>query len=559
MKSYLKLFLNSLSFIAFVTAFFVYYIYEGWSSPLDTVCVIVILTWLAFLLLLYYRHIRTNRRVSTRKTPAPDYLELQDLPDSNTILYLRPFKIDDQSITEIEYGGVRYKSIEPLLCQMFSDAGMPVAIGNPNKTAEQDGAVHITPSDSWKDIVTELLERSSHVILYVDFTEGVKWELSEALSGYKHKLILLPKLYNTREKLSYSAALGSLFGITYLGYILRYRRFTFFRKWRRKKAYYQQWAATFPDFRFLMDDTVSAVIFEGDKAVPFYAEKPNLESQFQAIHRAINYKLGVPMPPDVFVKKKEKPLFALCADMDMQAIPGNIVPYAMGRVLFYEEGFRYDSPLMRLMSHNISMRHHYRRHLNYQKGQLWPYSAIEEIRPLDKTGLEVVCEKANGSSKLVFPTCHAGCTGSLQAFLEQKRSGVSDSVLINQLAEFQQKQEADYAIATLLLEVFGFALSALLLPFSLFNNHILFSLLVCIPIWHINLATLYGFFYSALNSTVLSSLLRRPAALLRLKPPAIPQTVNQLVFFGLILLHVLLFAISFILGFLLLDYLSYLL
>lgn len=545
MKAYTKLALGCLTVILLIILLFGLYSYEGISPLFDAICCLGIIAFLLYLLAIYFAHIKVRCEQQPKQQPQK-YQELEDLPTSDTILYLRPFKIDDQVITEIEYNGMYYTSIEPILCQMFKESGTPVAVGNPRKAATTpDGTIQISPSPHWQDNVTQLMEQSSHVILYVDFTEGVKWEIEKAFSGYKHKLILIPALYNTREKLSYTASLASPFGISYILHSLRYHRFLFLKKWLRKRAYYQQWDATFPSFGFPMNDTVSAVIFDGDKAIPFYTEKPNLECQFHAIHRAINEKLGVSTPPQVFIKADEQPLFSLCADMDMDTLPGNIVPFALGQVDFYEEGFRYRSPLLEFMSgFNINMRHHYRKQLKYKKNQLWPYTSIESTRRLDKNVLSVVCEKANGSSKLIFPACHAACCDSLQQFLEQKRTGNFTSALLDPLKNTQRSQEQDYALAILLVEAFGLLAGMLLWAFSFSSPQCGFILAACSPFWHIALVCFCGIFFRKLKGSLLPMILRWLSGCLNISIPEVNASAGKLLLFAMIALHSLVFLLS---------------
>ena len=112
-----------------------------------------------------------------------------------------PVKKYINSFGEVEYRGEKYTNFEALLCKAVEEKGIPVAIGDPNEKINDDspifGAVRIyADDDTWKQIVEDYFTNSKAVVLYVDFTDGVKWELNQAINKYQDKVIFVPKLYN---------------------------------------------------------------------------------------------------------------------------------------------------------------------------------------------------------------------------------------------------------------------------------------------------------------------------------------------------------------------------
>ena len=442
------------------------------SSFAKSICCIALLIALAAILSACWNYIKTKRKRYeenlagriTQMREAPSNDELAD-----AVLYLRPFKADGKEITEVEYGGVYYRNVEALICQMFDEA--VVAIGKPGETLPPRGAYRFYETgDTWKEKVTELMEKAKYVVLYVDFTPGVKWEIEAALNNYRDKVILVPAMYNLREEASYAAAITSFLGLSYFLHSLRFNHFyPLMKKLRRSREYYQQWKASF-DFGFEMNDTVSAVIFQNGQPIPFRTEKPNLKGQFRAINRAVVAKLGVPAEKRIFLTEGERPSLSLYADVDMDAFVGH-VPFAMGRVEFYDKGFRYRMPILRFLSQfNIIGKHHYRNHRDYEKDELRPYSSITNVQYGDH-GLKIISRITNGSSQLLIPAYHASCCSDLKKTLEKSISGSLCTEHLEQLRQQQVTQESDYTKATLLCEAISWATGLILtllssLPFA---------------------------------------------------------------------------------------------
>lgn len=509
MKRHYQLAVVLLIFAFFLTACIAFPFYLCQSRKLfpAALCLGFIVMGLLYSGIAWGRFIKTRRKSRqnlAHKLQAQFAKNLEDSKnaESDLILYLRPFDTDRKKITGTEYSGATFHNIESVICQMFQDTATPVAVKNPKTETQSQGAVKISlPTNQWQPHVLEYLEAAKYIVLYVDFSPGVQWEINAALSAYKDKLILIPTMYNTRENFSYAATTVLFPGLAYPLHALRFYRFGIFKKRRRKRKYYRLWDATF-HFPFEMNDTVSAVIFQDGNAIPFYAGKPNLEAQFCAILQAVNTKCGIPLPSVLSVAENETPVFTLCADLDTSGIFGNILPFAMGRVEFYEKGFRYRNPLLDFFhGFNSLFLPFYKKHRRFRKNQLRPYSSIKETGSPAEGRLTIIFGEANGSSQLVVPRCHACCIPKLQAFLTHCReTGTICRSLADELTEIQNRQESGYYSALLLLETVSLISATPLLLLSLIRFTVL-----CPPffhiaaLWHFTVCFFYLLFYGRIN------------------------------------------------------------
>lgn len=436
------------------------------------------------------RQARKKELMAQRVRQTEESRHFSDTPSPDDILYLRPFHVDDQYTSQVEYAGNSYNSIESVICRMLTDSGHPVAIGKPGETLQPLGAHRVyAADDEWKKKVTQYLEHSRCVILYVDFTPGVKWEIETSLAGYADKLILIPKVYNQRASAFRLAALSEPTGLLYPIYSLWCNHF-FSKKSHRGKAYYKSWQESMKSHfdALKADDRLSAVIFQNGKAVPFYAAKPNHEAQFRAIHRAINAKLGIQSQPDLFLQKNEKPLLVLRSDLGANhAAYAQFIPYAMGRVEFYEKGLRYRSAIG-FSRFNLQMKYHYKTLERYKKNQLIPYSSIRDIVSVKENCLRLILEEVNGSLDLIVPTYHWECIPEVKQLLE-KCCAAGSFCADEAAAAVSTQLEKDYAKAFGLVEAFSLVLGGLLLLLAAYDNFTAyFCLLALGGIWNLTIA-----------------------------------------------------------------------
>lgn len=232
-------------------------------------------------------------------------------PDNSmsTILYLRPFKTDATEIissrdksgkriikkslykklnnrfSPISYRGKSFNTFESLICFVLEDNGIPVAIGDPREqlmnTTVEEGAIRIYADDeSWRDKAIELFNKSEIVIIYVDFTENIKWEINTAMNYYPQKTLFIPKIYN-----KHLAMLEQILGISDIFLIFIYpfyfwHKSFLFSKSKRGRRYYNEWHNS---FGFSISDHVSAVRIYNNVPILYKAKNGLLTSQLEAI------------------------------------------------------------------------------------------------------------------------------------------------------------------------------------------------------------------------------------------------------------------------------------
>jgi hypothetical protein len=253
---------------------------------------------------------------------------------------------------------------------------------------------------------------------------------------------------------------------------------------------------------FKMDDTVSAVIFENGRAIPFYAKRPNQEEQFQAIHRAINTRLGKKPRPELFVYKDARPMFSLCADLsmnhynyaDLNLKSLFLYPGTMGRLEFFDRGLRYNPCIGRFFYQRSTKAQGLELKYN-KKNQLIPYTAIRQVIPMNDHCLQLILEETNSSMLLSLSPGHSAHLPAIRWLLEQCiRTGYYCHDSSGTLDRIQKDQSNDHARAFYLLEglSIGIFAAAYLLALAGFPSANVFVLAMG-WIWHLATA---GFGYT---------------------------------------------------------------
>lgn len=239
----------------------------------------------------------------------------QKVDPNNTILYLRPFFVDANSVTKkvingerravinsakkransfksIKYRGKNYSDIEAVICKAVEDEGFMIAIGDPKEVEFNDspveGAGRVYGSDeTWKEIVEKYFINSRRVIIYVDFTEGVKWELEQAIDKYQDKVIFIPKIYNKHKgalSILAHSPLTALFFYPLYFFDVKCLALPYLR---RGKNYYKEWNKR---FGFSISDKTCAVYYEDGAPVICENRSGDIESQLNSILSALNSK-----------------------------------------------------------------------------------------------------------------------------------------------------------------------------------------------------------------------------------------------------------------------------
>jgi hypothetical protein len=120
------------------------------------------------------------------------------------LLFLRSFKNDRQVLPQpkasIAYGLLTYaerqKSIDEILLEEGSNFGPVIALGSPGEQVAPYGAAReyydSTNPAIWREAVSKLATESQAIIVYVDDSEGLWWEVSHIVEkGYLAKSLFL--------------------------------------------------------------------------------------------------------------------------------------------------------------------------------------------------------------------------------------------------------------------------------------------------------------------------------------------------------------------------------
>jgi hypothetical protein len=130
------------------------------------------------------------RKASTkgREVAKNSITELQAHDDRPPILFLRAFK-DDQVVLlppRLSYFakmfsfGRNSENLDTVLLEEGTDYGPVVALGNPTDATPPYGAARgYFAGKDWKQGVMALAQSSSAIVLCVDLTDGIKWELEQ--------------------------------------------------------------------------------------------------------------------------------------------------------------------------------------------------------------------------------------------------------------------------------------------------------------------------------------------------------------------------------------------
>lgn len=373
-----------------------------------------------------------------------------EINPEQSILYLRPFKADanevhtvkrgghetirrskfkkfKNSFDNVRYNGETYSNFEELICQMLNGRGTPVAVGDPNEAAMGSGisigAQRVYETDeTWKDKVDFFLTHSKMVILYVDFTDGVMWEIRRAIDHYQDKVVFVPKLYNKRDRtLEVLSVIDVLIFLLGPIYHIKYKTFVF-PHLRRGIAYYIRWRKT---FGFGINDKICAVRIIDGEPVLYRANTGLIENQLDTIHSAIteyyNVK-GCNRPMNVKAISLPAELSARSSSRAMLA--------ASGIVSFSSEGIKFRSTwyMQLFLKINLINKHIWK----YQVGKPIKYADIVDVLPFKNNCLELVTDRVNGSYYFSVPYSQSDSISDISAFIQRCRDEGFDRAVQDQ-------------------------------------------------------------------------------------------------------------------------------
>ena len=374
-----------------------------------------------------------------------------EIDPEQSILYLRPFKADanevhavkhgghktihrskfkkfNNSFDNVRYNGKTYSNIEELICEMLKGKGIPVAIGDPNEAAMGSGisigAQRVYETDeTWKDKVDFFLTRSKMVILYVDFTDGVMWEIDRAINQYQDKVVFVPRLYNKRNKvLEFLSVIDVFFILLSPIYHIKYKTFVFPRL-RRGCAYYKDWRKT---FGFDINDKICAVRIIDGEPVLYQTSTGLIEDQLEAIHSAIteyNNMKGCNRPMNVKA-------ISLPAELTGHSFYRARL-FALGSVSFSPEGIKFHSTKFAQWTLKRDLLNKYI--WKYQVGQPpIKYDDIVDVLPFKSNCLELITDRVNGSYYFSVPYSQSSSISDISSFIQRCRDEGFDRAVQDQ-------------------------------------------------------------------------------------------------------------------------------
>jgi len=158
-------------------------------------------------------------RRSARRAAVHSMVEVRTKDTRPPFLFLRSFYDDQVSLTQDEAGnmfqrvlarGSFFANVDELLTERYWHIGPVIAIGKPGEALPPLGAARAYLSgESWQTVVADLMKEARAIILALDYTEGVTWELRNAREcGWLEKALLLipPHRYGDTELILHTLA-----------------------------------------------------------------------------------------------------------------------------------------------------------------------------------------------------------------------------------------------------------------------------------------------------------------------------------------------------------------
>jgi hypothetical protein len=209
---------------------------------------------------------RVLRYLSRLGQPGVDTLLERDLRPP--VLFLRSFKLDELPVDRIEEGwrgmldmfSVGEKTFEERLTDTFKDIGPLIAIGRPGEDAAPLGAAReYADNDSWQQVVLERADAAQLVIMELDATAGMEWEIENVskLIGLERIAIVLPPGEDIHEP--------------------------------RSPAWYERWAALRKRFSFLPEvfgDTIAVLFDEKEQPILVSSDASSIQKQLAEVKTA---------------------------------------------------------------------------------------------------------------------------------------------------------------------------------------------------------------------------------------------------------------------------------
>lgn len=142
-----------------------------------------------YIFLVFMRKNISETQEAIRNTMSTLIPKGEDLLKEDTrppVLYLRSFNNDN---LKNDSGKIKFLNVlTPLdppdevdLCRFLFTYGPVIAIGKPGEEIPPLGASRMYAGENWKEKICVLMDQSQYIIILLNNTNGLKWEISEAI------------------------------------------------------------------------------------------------------------------------------------------------------------------------------------------------------------------------------------------------------------------------------------------------------------------------------------------------------------------------------------------
>jgi hypothetical protein len=139
---------------------------------------------------------------ATKRLAAMTAAKLRAIDKRPPVLYLRSFRNDALPAEAGNEGITRFFDpyresgrLEELVVSRATAVGPVVAIGDPKTPIQLTGAARLWAADAdWQDVVTALIAEAAAIVVVMDFTENLRWEIETLVrrAGLDRTIFVFP-------------------------------------------------------------------------------------------------------------------------------------------------------------------------------------------------------------------------------------------------------------------------------------------------------------------------------------------------------------------------------
>ena len=163
----------------------------------ELICIVAMLAVSAFLFGLSRLFL-----IATKRLAAMTAARLRAIDERPPVLYLRSFRNDALPAEAGNEGITRFFDpyresgrLEELVVSRATALGPVVAIGDPKTPIQRTGAARLWAADAdWQDVVTALMAEAAAIVVVMDFTENLRWEIETLVrrAGLDRTIFVFP-------------------------------------------------------------------------------------------------------------------------------------------------------------------------------------------------------------------------------------------------------------------------------------------------------------------------------------------------------------------------------